>query len=102
VQVRIYVHGTLYSLLSTEAILEQAHQRGLADMLLAVSSSSEPVFQRHIAHILRKIEEAENGPPMKEESEIGEDEDDDMDMMEYDDEYDEMEEVMCSGALHWC
>lgn len=98
-QVRTYVHGTLYSLLSTAAMLEQAYQRGLADMLQAVSASSEPVFQRHIAHILRKIEEAENGPPVEEGSEAGEDEDDDMDMMEYNDEYDEMEEVMCSGAL---
>ena len=51
-QVRTYVHGTLYSLLARPAILEQAQQRGLADMLRAVSATSEGVFQRHIKHIL--------------------------------------------------
>jgi hypothetical protein len=99
VQVRTYVHGTLYSLLSRPAILERAHQRGLSDALRAVSATSEPVFQRHITHILQRIDDGEAGALVGEESD-GEEEgdEDDVDMMEYGDEFDEMEEVMASGA----
>ena len=95
-QVRTYVHGTLYSLLCRPAIREQAHQSGLADSLRAVSATSEPVFQRHIAHILERLEDEDAREQLSEDE--GEEEDD-VDGMEYDDEYDEMEEVLSSGAV---
>ena len=94
-QVRTYVHGTLYSLLCRPAIREQAHQSGLADSLRAVSATSEPVFQRHIAHILERLEDEDACEQLSED----EDEEDDVDGMEYEDEYDEMEEVLSSGAV---
>lgn len=106
-QVRTYVHGALYSLVGEPAVLEAAQRRGLADVLTAVAAASEPLFQRHIAHILRRLGDAEGGGGAEsaggEEEELedcGDDdaEADDVDAMEYDDEYEEMEAAMTSGA----
>lgn len=95
IQVRTYVHGTLYSLLSRPSVREQAHQRGLADSLRAVSATSEPVFQRHIDHILARLEDE---AAEEEQSDDEAEQEDDVDVMEYDDEYNEMEEVLSSGV----
>jgi hypothetical protein len=100
-QVRTYVHGILYSLVSQPKILEQALQRGLPDLLRAVSANSEPVFQRHIAYILQKIQDCEAGAagPETEASDSEEVEADDVDTMEYNDEFEEMEDVVSSSAV---
>lgn len=99
-QVRTYVHGTLYSLVSLPSFLDQALRHGLPDMLQAVSATSEDIFQRHIAHILQKMSDAETAQQQetREESQDGDEEADDMDTMEYVDEFHDME--MCSHGAH--
>ena len=81
------MHGTLYSILSRHKILDQARACGLEDMLQAVSDASEPVFQRQIEYILRKLQDTSAlGDTDEAESldgEVGDDE------LEDDVEYDE-------------
>jgi CO dehydrogenase/acetyl-CoA synthase beta subunit len=99
-QVRTYVHGTFYALVAQPKILEESLQRGIPDMLRAVSATSEPVFQRHIAFILQKMQECEAGmrAPETDVSDSEENEEDDVDIMEYNDEFEEMEDVMSSSV----
>ena len=102
-QVRTYVHGALYALVAEPSILEAAQRRGLADVLAAVAAASAPLFQRHIAHILARLEDAADGAGARgggaDESDGDEGDDaDDVDAMHYDDEYEEMEAAMTSGA----
>ena len=53
-----------------------------------------------IVHALQRMEEGEHGLRMVDESDVDDDgEEDDVDTMEYNDEFDEMEEVLASGAL---
>lgn len=90
-EVRTYVNGTIYSLLSRSFFKTQAHERGLPDMLASVSENSEPVFQNQISHILTHL----NHPPEddKEPEWRGEAtgaEDLGIDSMEYVDEYDDI------------
>lgn len=97
-EVRTYVNGTMYSLLSRSFFKTQAHERGLPDMLASVSELSEPVFQNQISHILAHL----NHPPEDDtEPEWQGDpsgaEDLGIDTMEYVDEYDDVHQAPAPG-----
>ena len=84
--------------MASPTLRDQAHHLGMGDALRAVSAHSEQTFQRHIEFILARLEEPDSDPP--EASDNGEEaEADEFDEMVYEEEYDEIEEVMQSGAL---
>ena len=96
-EVRTYVNGTIYSLLSRHTFKTQAHERGLPDMLTAVSELSDPVFQNQISHILAHL-----GHPPEDDSEpewLSETSTADLgiDTMDYVDEYDDVHQAIPPG-----
>lgn len=103
-EVRTYVNGTIYSLVSRSHFKTQAHERGLPDMLTSVAELSEPVFQNQITHILAHLNHPpeDDGEPEWQSDHAGP-EDLGIDTMDYVDEYDDIHEkpvpgVACSQA----
>lgn len=54
-QVRTYINGTLYSVLSRKAIREYCRSLKINERLSAIQSKSEEHFQRQIDHILQQL-----------------------------------------------
>jgi LisH domain-containing protein ARMC9 len=67
-QVRTYVHGALYSLLTRPLLKENAMAMGLEDILTALIGHSEPALARQIEYI---IEQLKAEPKEDEEEEDG-------------------------------
>lgn len=54
-QVRMYVHGSLYSILTRKALKEQAEAVGLADILEFQKSKSDDITARQIEFVLQRL-----------------------------------------------
>eukprot|EP00127_Corallochytrium_limacisporum_P005185 Clim_evm2s201 gene=Clim_evmTU2s201 len=54
-QIRTYANGTLYSLLAENAVRQEAEQRGLHDILIALKSHSEEHLAQQIDFILARL-----------------------------------------------
>lgn len=93
-QVRSFVNGTLYSLLSNHAFREQAHAMGMSEMLTFLMENADERYKKQIHYIFQRL----NSEKVEEEEESHSDtndEDNDYDDMEDEDEIgedDEMEE----------
>ena len=90
-QVRTYVNGTLYSVLTRPSLKDQALEMGMDEMLRRLMTHSDDEFKRQIEYILNQLR-AEN---TKEEDASDGDEDEDEeeeDADDMDDEDDEPEE----------
>ena len=89
-QVRTYVNGTLYSVLTRPSLKDQALEMGMDEMLRRLMTHSDDEFKRQIEYILNQLR-AEN---TKEDdvSDGDEDEEEEEDADDMDDEDDEPEE----------
>jgi len=54
-QVRTFVNGTLYSLLSRQVMKEQARAMGLNEILRFLMKQSEEVFTKQISYMLEQL-----------------------------------------------
>lgn len=61
-QVRTFVNGTLYSLLSRPKFRQAARQVDLAALLKAVAKRSDDTCARQIGHVLTQIQSTADGP----------------------------------------
>jgi hypothetical protein len=65
-QVRTFVNGTLYSLLSRPKFRQAARQVDLAALLKAVAKRSDDTCARQIGHVLTQIQSTAEGPDVSE------------------------------------
>ena len=87
-QVRTYVNGTLYSILTRPSLKDQALEMGMDEMLRRLMTHSDDEFKRQIEYILNQLK-AEN---TREEEASDADEDDDEEEEDADDMEDEDDE----------
>eukprot|EP00039_Didymoeca_costata_P008118 m.108287 g.108287 ORF g.108287 m.108287 type:complete len:849 (+) comp13957_c0_seq2:145-2691(+) len=86
-QVRTYIHGTLYSLLSNDEIREAAKAIGLEAVLLAEIEASDGKLVVQLKYIIQQLNQTESDTPKEE---IESDDDEEID----DDEEDDSEDLM--------
>jgi|EP00505_MAST-04D_sp_SCG-Rhode-Island_P004604 LisH domain-containing protein ARMC9 len=90
-QVRTYVNGTLYSVLTRSVLKDQALEMGMDEMLRRLMTHSDDEFKRQIEYILNQLkkdtvmDDASDGDD-DEEEEDADDQDDDDEEPEEDDE----------------
>jgi hypothetical protein len=94
-QVRTYINGTLYSILSRASLKERGMEIGIDEILRRLYDKSEENFQKQIEYILKqllaetvdKVESDDEGEEDDEEQEKGNDDDsDDLPVEEYEEE----------------
>mgnify|MGYP000229652053 CR=1 FL=1 len=92
-QVRTYVNGTLYSVLSHPVLKERALSMGLDDILRELMQHSEEQYQRQIQYILDQMTTPADDAPSDEEEEDDDDDDeeDGEDEGEEDDDDDDLQ-----------
>jgi LisH domain-containing protein ARMC9 len=83
-QVRSYVNGTLYSVLSRPTLRERALQMGMDEMMKQLMKDSDEEFRTQVEYILEQLqkedmsEEVSDGEEEDDQDDPDEDEDDDM------------------------
>lgn len=68
-QVRTYINGTLYSILTRKALKDAANKAGMEKKLKALRSKSEENIKRQINFILEQLKQEENDAPTDDEVE---------------------------------
>jgi len=103
-QVRTYVNGTLYSILTRPSLRDQAQEVGLKDILEALEPRCEEQFARQIRYIIQQLSsDAMDGTASDDEEGDDDNDDDEEDEMEEDEEETvEAGEGMVSGEELLC
>ncbi|OMJ70019.1 hypothetical protein SteCoe_32107 [Stentor coeruleus] len=68
-QVRTYINGTLYSILTRKAIKDAANKAGMEKKLKVLRNKSEENIKRQINFILEQLKQEENDAPTDDEAE---------------------------------
>ncbi|EAR85677.1 hypothetical protein TTHERM_00420850 (macronuclear) [Tetrahymena thermophila SB210] len=98
-QVRTFVNGTLYSLLSRPALKEQSRQLSLLQYLVHLRDNSDERFNKQLQYIINQLEkpdeeeEEENTSDQEEDNDEDDIEDEEMDDEDDQDEYLDLIEV---------
>lgn len=90
-QVRTYVNGTLYSVLESKKLRDEAKALGLDTALEYLLKNSEQNFQRQIEYVLSRLNKDEEEDAKSQSSDEEVDEEDEIDLDDDDSEIDEVE-----------
>ena len=103
-QVRTYVNGTLYSILTRPVLREKAQEIGLKDLLEELEPRCEEQFARQIRYIIQQLSSDAMDGTASDDEEGDDDEDDDTDdeLEEEEEETVEAGEGMLSGEELLC
>jgi hypothetical protein len=97
-QVRTYVNGTLYSLLSRSALIHAAKEMGMEGILTEIRDQAQETFQRQIDCILQQLrsegDEGDEGEYSDDEDEVADQDDENEEEEEEDDEEVEEDELL--------